>query len=86
MMFSKEANFNEVFKMKFEQPESNAKLWVLESHKYDGRAGSWFGGFDGLMVRVRVRNGDEEVKEANGQFILSRLLLVKGVNYLLYYN
>lgn len=29
-------------------------------------AGSWFGGFDGLMVRVRVRNGDEEVKEANG--------------------
>lgn len=25
-----------------------------------------FGGFDGLMVRVRVRNGDGEVKEANG--------------------
>ena len=40
-------------------------------------AGSWFGGFDGLMIRVRVRNGDEEVKEANGQFTLSRLLLVK---------
>lgn len=29
-------------------------------------AGSWFGGCGGLMVRVKVRNGDEEVKEGNG--------------------
>ena len=28
--------------------------------------GSWFGGFDGFTVRVRVRNGDEEVKKVNG--------------------